>query len=159
MINRRRRRRSHGHGHLIFLAAVLLSLGPSEPDIWTGYRVTVAIPPAYSPGYVGRAYLMGADGGAPPAFRVALGVEAGGGGCSYTCALEVFLGDVRVWSSGHSSRFYVEGRCALELAADGDLRLKGPDERIGWRTGTSGQAVEVIRSDAIFTVALISQLM
>ncbi|XP_056172790.1 PAN domain-containing protein At5g03700 isoform X2 [Syzygium oleosum] len=147
MINHPRRRRRHGHGHgrLIFLAVILLSLGPSEPDIRTGYRVTVAIPPAYSPGYVGRAYLMGADGGGPPAFRVALSVEAGGGGGggSYTCALEVFLGDVRVWSSGHSSRFYVEGRCALELAADGDLRLKGPDERIGWRTGTSGQAVEI----------------
>ncbi|XP_030541904.1 PAN domain-containing protein At5g03700 [Rhodamnia argentea] len=157
MINHhRRRRRHHHHHHLIFLTAVLLSLAPSEPDIRTGYRVTVAIPPAYVPGFVGRAYLMeaGGGGGRSPSFKVALSAEASGGG-NYSCSLEVFLGDVKVWSSGHSSRFYVEDRCALELAADGDLRLKGPDERIGWRTGTSGQAVERLQIQGTGNLVLV----
>ncbi|KAF8042222.1 hypothetical protein BT93_A0750 [Corymbia citriodora subsp. variegata] len=152
MINHRRRRHHH---HLVFLAAVLLSLRPSEPDIRAGYRVTIAIPPVYSPGFVGRAYLMEADGGTPPNFKVALSVEASGGGTNYSCSLEVFLGDVKVWSSGHSSRFYVAERCALELAADGDLRLKGPDEKIGWRTGTSGQAVERLQIQGTGNLVLV----
>lgn len=76
-----------------------------------------------------------------PNFKVALSVEAIEG--KFSCSLEVFLGDVRVWNSGHYSRFYVSNRCVLELTGDGDLRLKGPKERVGWRTGTSGQGVEV----------------
>ncbi|KAI6698589.1 hypothetical protein NL676_018708 [Syzygium grande] len=131
---RRRRRHSHGHGHLIFLAAVLLSLGPSEPDIRTGYRVTVAIPPAYSPGYVGRAYLMGADGGAPPAFRVALSVEAGGGG------------------GGGGAATRARWRSSSGTSGCG---ARGPDERIGWRTGTSGQAVERLQIQGTGNLVLV----
>lgn len=76
-----------------------------------------------------------------PNFKAALSVEAVNG--KYSCSLEVFLGDVKVWNSGHYSRFYTWDECVLELTNDGDLRLKGPQDRVGWRTGTSGQRVEV----------------
>lgn len=75
-----------------------------------------------------------------PNFKTALSVEAASG--KYSCSLEVFLGDVKVWNSGHYSRFYTWDECVLELTNEGDLRLKGPNERVGWRTGTSGQGVE-----------------
>lgn len=76
-----------------------------------------------------------------PAFKVALSVEAFNG--KFSCSLEVFLGDVKVWNSGHYSRFYTLDKCVLELTDDGDLRLKGPKDQVGWRTGTFGQGVEV----------------
>ena len=76
-----------------------------------------------------------------PNFRVALSAEAIKG--KYSCSLEVFLGDVKVWNSGHYSQFYTSDVCVLKLTEDGDLQLKGPKERVGWRTGTSGQGVEV----------------
>lgn len=92
-------------------------------------------------GFIGRAFLMETNL-TEPNFKVALSVEAIGG--KYSCSLEVFLGQVKVWNSGHYSRFYMADKCVLELTQDGDLRLKGPKDRVGWRTGTSGQGVEVI---------------
>ncbi|GAB4833201.1 hypothetical protein Ancab_031445 [Ancistrocladus abbreviatus] len=79
----------------------------------------------------------------PLSFRTALSVEASDG--KYACSLNVFLGSVRVWNSGHRSKFYTTEVCVLELTEEGDLRLKGADERIGWRTGTSGQGVEKLQ--------------
>lgn len=76
-----------------------------------------------------------------PSFKAALSVEAYNG--KYSCSCQVFLGNVKVWSSGHYSKFYTSNVCVLELTNDGDLRLKGPKDRVGWRTGTSGQGVEV----------------
>lgn len=76
-----------------------------------------------------------------PTFKTALSVEAVNG--KYSCSLEVFLGDVKVWNSGHYSKFYTSNICVLQLTQDGDLRLKGPKDRVGWRTGTSGQGVQV----------------
>lgn len=74
-------------------------------------------------------------------FKTALSVEAVND--KYSCSLEVFLGDVKVWKSGHYSKFYTSNICVLQLTQDGDLRLKGPKDRVGWRTGTSGQGVKV----------------
>lgn len=59
----------------------------------------------------------------------------------------MLLGDVKVWNSGHYSRFYVSEKCVLELTKDGDLRLKGPNDRVGWLSGTSRQGVEVIKKE------------
>lgn len=64
-------------------------------------------------------------------------------GEKYSCSLDVFLGEVRVWSSSHFSRFYVDEKCVLELTDLGDLRLKGKNERVGWKSGTSRQGVKV----------------
>jgi hypothetical protein len=89
---------------------------------------------------LGRAFLMETDQ-MEPDFRVALSVEPIRG--KYSCSLEVFLGDVKVWNSGHYSHFYTSDTCVLALTKDGDLHLKGSNDRIGWRTGTSGQGVEV----------------
>ncbi|XP_022890845.1 PAN domain-containing protein At5g03700 isoform X3 [Olea europaea var. sylvestris] len=75
-----------------------------------------------------------------PNFRTALSVEAINE--KYWCSLDIFLGDVRVWTSGHLSKFYTTEKCVLELTYYGDLRLKDQNERIGWRSGTSGQGVE-----------------
>ncbi|KAJ7961120.1 G-type lectin S-receptor-like serine/threonine-protein kinase [Quillaja saponaria] len=90
-------------------------------------------------GFIGRAFLIETDQ-MTPNFRVAMSVEAING--KYSCSLQVFLGDVKVWDSGHYSHFYTSDKCILELTLEGDLRLKGPKERVGWKTGTSGQGVE-----------------
>ncbi|KAG8377103.1 hypothetical protein BUALT_Bualt09G0133700 [Buddleja alternifolia] len=110
----------------------------SESDIHIGYQVILAIPTEYTKGFVGRAFLIETDQTAPK-FRVAISVE--GVDDKYSCSLDIFLGDVKVWSSGHLSRFYTTEKCVLQLTQHGDLRLKGQNERIGWRSGTSGQGV------------------
>ncbi|EXB42386.1 PAN domain-containing protein [Morus notabilis] len=111
----------------------------SKSDINLNYYFTLAVPEEYNMGFIGRAFVM-ENNKMEPNFKVALSVEAIEG--KFSCSLEVFLGDVRVWNSGHYSRFYVSNKCVLELTGDGDLRLKGPKERVGWRTGTSGQGVQ-----------------
>ncbi|KAF3447994.1 hypothetical protein FNV43_RR08702 [Rhamnella rubrinervis] len=128
---------------LCFSVSVILLLfvcyGFCKPDMHVGHQVTVAVPVEYSVGFIGRAFVMETNQ-MEPNFRVALSVEAVNG--KYSCSLEVFLGDVKVWNSGHYSRFYVSDKCVLELSEDGDLRLTGLRNRVGWRTGTSGQGVE-----------------
>ncbi|XP_051130186.1 EP1-like glycoprotein 3 [Andrographis paniculata] len=113
----------------------------SGSDIRNGYQVTVAIPSEYTQGFLGRAFVMENEQGMPH-FRAAVTVEGVEEKENYSCSLDVLLGNVRVWSSGHLSRFHTAERCVLELAEDGDLRLKDQTGRIGWRSGTSGQGVE-----------------
>lgn len=114
----------------------------SESDISIGYQVTLAVPTYYTKGFVGRAFLIQSDQN-PPNFRVAISVEAIEEVKKYSCSLDVFLGDVRVWSSGHFSRFYADEKCVLELTGSGNLRLKRENERVGWKSGTSKQGVKV----------------
>ncbi|KAK7294816.1 hypothetical protein RJT34_17713 [Clitoria ternatea] len=126
--------------HFFLLLLVLLfNYGLSEPGVGLGYQLMVAVPVEYQVDFKGRAFLFETNQTAPN-FRVALSIEAING--KYSCSLEVFLGDVKVWDSGHYSRFFITEKCLLELTMDGDLRLKGPKERIGWKTGTSGQGVQ-----------------
>lgn len=125
---------------LVFLALFLTSQSYCKSDIHIGHSVTLAVPIEYSVGFVGRAFLIQTDQ-VEPKFKAALSVEPING--RYSCSLEVFLGDVKVWNSGHYSHFYTSDKCLLELTKDGDLQLKGPEDRIGWKTGTSGQGVEV----------------
>ncbi|XP_031378534.1 PAN domain-containing protein At5g03700 isoform X2 [Punica granatum] len=133
---------------LLVLANILLFFAhasSSKSDLRVGYRVTLAVPTTYSPGFTGRAYLLESDK-TEPSFRAALSVEAFEPARKYSCSVEVFAGDVKVWNSGHYSRFHVSDVCVLELTADGDLQLKGPNDKIGWRTGTSRQSVEILRT-------------
>lgn len=123
----------------IFLL-LLFNYGSCESEIHIGYQLMVEVPVEYHTGFTGKAFLLGTNQSAPN-FRLALSVEAINQ--KYSCSLQVFLGDVKVWNSGHYSRFYTTEKCVLELTQDGDLRLTGPKERVGWRTGTSGQGVEV----------------
>ncbi|KAF5476368.1 hypothetical protein F2P56_008092 [Juglans regia] len=118
---------------------LLFTYGYCRSDIRIPFRLTLAVPVEYSVGFIGRALLLETNQTVPN-FKAALSVEAVDG--RYSCSLEVFLGDVKVWNSGHYLRFYTWDICVLELTGDGDLRLKGPKEQVGWRTGTSGQAVE-----------------
>lgn len=120
---------------------LLFAYAHCKSDIHLGYRVTLAIPVEYSMGFIGRAFLMETNQ-MEPNFKAALSVEPIDG--KYSCSLEVFLGDVKVWNSGHYSPFFTSERCVLELTKQGDLQLKGAKEMVGWRTGTSGQGVEVI---------------
>ncbi|KAI9116054.1 hypothetical protein K1719_012984 [Acacia pycnantha] len=113
--------------------------GSSESFIHLGHQLMMAVPADYRPGFTGKAYMLQTNQ-TTPNFRLALGVEAIDG--KYSCSLQVLLGDVKVWDSGHYSRFYTTEKCLLELSQDGDLRLKGPKEQVGWKTGTSGQGVE-----------------
>ncbi|XP_027070058.1 uncharacterized protein [Coffea arabica] len=124
--------------HLVFLVYLFFH-AYCDSDVLVGYHVTLAIPPAYSSGFVGRAFIMETDQ-TEPNFRTAVSVEALDD--KYACSLDIFLGNVKVWSSGHFSRFYTADKCMLELTEDGDLQLKGQKEIIGWRSGTSGQGVQ-----------------
>lgn len=124
-----------------FLLVLLFNYGfSSEPGVGAGYQLMVAVPVDYGMDFKGRAFLMETNQTAPN-FKVALSIEPING--KYSCSLEVFLGDVKVWDSGHYSRFYTTEKCLLELTKDGDLMLKGPKEKVGWKTGTSGQGVKV----------------
>ncbi|KAE9622286.1 hypothetical protein Lal_00037002 [Lupinus albus] len=111
----------------------------SEPSVGVGYKLMVAVPEENGIDFKGRGFLMETNQTAP-SFRVALSIEPMNG--KYSCSLEVFLGDVKVWDSGHYSRFYTTEKCLLEFTKDGDLLLKGPKEQVGWKTGTYGQGVE-----------------
>ncbi|KAL7095164.1 hypothetical protein ACP275_10G007200 [Erythranthe tilingii] len=129
---------------LIILNLIMADQALSESYIQIGYEVTLAVPTVYTKGFVGRAFLSEVQQAAPPHFRAAITVEAAveEENNYYSCSLDILLGDVRVWTSGHLSRFYTTGKCVLELTQYGDLRLKGQNERVGWRSGTSGQGVE-----------------
>ncbi|GLT45523.1 hypothetical protein SLA2020_193500 [Shorea laevis] len=118
---------------------LLFYLGRSESSINVGHRVSLAVPVEYINGFNGRAFIMETDQ-MEPNFRAALSIEAMNE--KYSCSLEVFLGDVKVWNSGHYLQFYTNDICLLELTKDGDLQLKGPKGKAGWWTGTSGQGVE-----------------
>ncbi|XP_009373138.1 G-type lectin S-receptor-like serine/threonine-protein kinase SD2-5 [Pyrus x bretschneideri] len=118
---------------------IFFTYGYSKTDVPLGYQLTLEVPFEYSVGFIGRAFLM-ENNETKPSFKVAMSVEDVVG--KYSCSLQVFLGDVKVWSSGHYSKFYTSNICVLELSHDGDLRLKGPKDRVGWRSGTSGQGVQ-----------------
>jgi hypothetical protein len=125
---------------LVFLVH-LFACGYGDSAVHIGYQVTLAIPTDYTSGFIGRAFLMETDQ-KEPNFRAAVSVEAVNE--KYSCSLDVFLGSVKVWSSGHLSRFYTTDKCILDLTEYGNLQLKGQEERVGWRSGTSGQGVKVI---------------
>ncbi|KGN58704.1 PAN domain-containing protein At5g03700 [Cucumis sativus] len=141
-----------------FLFIFCLNLSPSisRTDLVTGYEVHLAVPAEYIEGFIGRAFLMETEHLMPPNFRVALAIEATQG--QYSCSLQVFLGEVKMWSSGHFSRFFTAEKCVLELTADGDLRLKGPTGHVGWRTGTSRQGVERLRISRNGNLALVDAI-
>ncbi|KAL9227771.1 hypothetical protein vseg_003422 [Gypsophila vaccaria] len=102
----------------------------------------MSIPTEYNDGFNGKAYVMETDA-MPLNFRTAVSVDATKG--RYSCSLQVFLGSVMVWSSGHHFKFYTSEICILELTEFGDLRLKGFNSQIGWRTATSGQGVQKLQ--------------
>ncbi|GFP83221.1 g-type lectin s-receptor-like serine/threonine-protein kinase sd2-5 [Phtheirospermum japonicum] len=124
--------------HILLITNILVQ-SSSESDINVGYEVTLAIPTEYTKGFLGRAFLIQTQQTAPY-FRAAISVEAVDE--KYSCSLDIFLGDVKVWSSGHLSRFYTREKCVLELTQNGNLRLKGQTDLVGWRSGTSGQGVK-----------------
>ncbi|KAH6757143.1 hypothetical protein C2S53_014783 [Perilla frutescens var. hirtella] len=126
---------------ILLIISLVTDQSLSQPDISIGYQVTLAVPTDYSRGFVGRAFLI-ETGQNPPHFKAAISVEAVEEIEKYSCSLDVFLGDVRVWSSGHFSRFYADEKCVLELTEFGNLRLKGQNERVGWKSGTSKQGVK-----------------
>uniref|UniRef100_A0A7N0T6M8 Bulb-type lectin domain-containing protein n=1 Tax=Kalanchoe fedtschenkoi TaxID=63787 RepID=A0A7N0T6M8_KALFE len=128
----------------LFLLCHLLLLPPYATSISAAdnYQITVQVPGQFCAGFVGRAFLLETNGTSLPHFKAALSVESTLDG-RYACSLDVFIGDVKVWSSGHFSPFYASDRCYLELTDGGDLRLKqGPNGQVGWRSGTNGQGVE-----------------
>ena len=119
----------------------LFTNGLCISDVQIGYKITLPVPMEYISGFTGRAFIMDTDQ-MEPKFRVGLSVESVEQ--KYSCSLDVFLGDLKVWSSGHFSRFYTTEICVLELTQNGDLQLKGQNELVGWKTGTSAQGVQVI---------------
>ncbi|GAA0184010.1 hypothetical protein LIER_31324 [Lithospermum erythrorhizon] len=126
---------------LVFIIDIFVGYGYCKSSVEIGYQVTLGIPIAYSKDFVGRAFLINAEQ-MEPKFKVALSVEADEINEKYGCSIDVFLGEVKVWSSGHLSRFYTTEKCMLELTQNGDLQLKGIDQKVGWRSGTSSQDVK-----------------
>ncbi|GAB2235958.1 hypothetical protein Drorol1_Dr00026403 [Drosera rotundifolia] len=124
--------------HILFC----ITLSSSKSDISIGYQLILAIPMVYIEGFIGKAFIMEIDE-KPPNFRAGVSIEAFNG--RYSCSINVFLGSVKVWDSSHSSKLFTTDECILELTKDGDLHLKGSDERVGWQTGTSGQGVEKLK--------------
>ncbi|XP_022933279.1 EP1-like glycoprotein 4 [Cucurbita moschata] len=147
-----------GSAAQICFVLLLLNLDRAicRTDIVPGHEVTLAVPAEYGEGFIGRAFLIETEHLPPPNFRAALTVEATQG--NFSCSLQVFLGEVKVWSSGHFSRFFTAEKCVLELTDDGDLRLKGPTGHVGWRTGTAGQGVEKLRILRSGNLALVDAL-
>ncbi|XP_022722786.1 G-type lectin S-receptor-like serine/threonine-protein kinase SD2-5 [Durio zibethinus] len=144
--------------YLCCILVLLVNHRSCDSFIHVGHRISLAVPLEYSAGFIGRAFLI--DGNqVEPNFRVALSAEAIKG--KYSCSLEIFLGDVKVWNSGHYSQFYTSEVCVLELTEDGDLQLKGAKERLGWRTGTSGQGVErlqILKTGNLVLVDVLNQI-
>ncbi|KAL8152964.1 hypothetical protein V2J09_010724 [Rumex salicifolius] len=129
-----------------FLFTFNFKIGVSKSDISIGYQMSLTVPGEYSQGFIGKAFLMESDKNKsfpPPKYRTALSVEATD--YRYACSLDLFLGAVKVWSSGHRSKFYASDMCVLELTQHGDLRLKDSNDLIGWRTGTNDQGVQRLR--------------
>lgn len=117
-----------------------------KSDIDLGFALTLSAPVEYTPGFMGKAYIMETESSSTrePSFKAALTMESSDKDDGrYLCSLQVFLGDVRVWSSGHYTKMYASNKCIIELTKDGDLRLKSSNKHVGWRSGTSGQGVEV----------------
>ncbi|KAG5552846.1 hypothetical protein RHGRI_010826 [Rhododendron griersonianum] len=142
---------------LVFLIH-LFTHGHCNSDIHIGYKVTIPVPTEYSMGFIGRAFIIESEQMVPN-FKVALSVESGEQ--KYSCSLDVFLGDVKVWTSGHFSRFYTTEKCVLELTQSGDLQLKGQEDRLGWKAGTSGQGVErlnLLRTGNLVLVDALDQI-
>lgn len=125
-----------------FIVAALSTL-----DFRLGAQVTIPIPSAFELGFKGRAFVLDARR-APPNFRVALSVEAigggGGGSSGYLCSLVVFLKETKVWMSDYAAKFLPVRSCVLKLTENGDLRLTDSVGNIGWRTVTSARGVKVI---------------
>ncbi|XP_022760972.1 G-type lectin S-receptor-like serine/threonine-protein kinase SD2-5 [Durio zibethinus] len=143
---------------LCSILILLVNHGSCDSAIHVGHRISLAVPLEYSDGFIGRAFLMDSNQ-VEPNFRVALSAEAIKG--KYSCSLEVFLGDVKVWNSGHYSQFFTSDVCVLELTEDGDLQLKGPKDQVGWRTGTSGQGVErlqILRTGNLVLVDVLNRI-
>ncbi|XP_010529914.1 PREDICTED: G-type lectin S-receptor-like serine/threonine-protein kinase SD2-5 [Tarenaya hassleriana] len=141
---------------LSFLLCLLSKLqGICKSDIGLGYALTLATPAEFNAGFVGKAYIIQTEQ-TEPSFKAALAIEANEG--RYSCSIEVFLGDVKVWSSGHYSKLYVFDKCVLELTKDGDLRLKGRKKHVGWRTGTAGQGVEKLQLLSTGNLVLVDEM-
>ncbi|GLT74278.1 hypothetical protein SLA2020_460840 [Shorea laevis] len=140
------------------ILTLLINLGCPDSSINVSRRFSLEFPMDYIHGFNGRAFLLETDQMLPN-FRAALSVEAMNG--KYSCSLNVFLGDVKVWNSGHYSQFYTSDICEVELTQDGDLQLRGPGGKIGWRTGTSGQGVkrlQLLRTGNLVLVDALNQI-
>ncbi|XP_026388909.1 G-type lectin S-receptor-like serine/threonine-protein kinase SD2-5 isoform X2 [Papaver somniferum] len=131
--------------------------GNCKSDIPLGYKVTIPIPSDNNAGFTGRAFLMEPEQITVPSFKVALSVEASFNG-SFSCSLQIFLGEFKVWDSGHASKFYPQNKCMLEFTEGGVLLLRGSERQIGWTSGTSGQGVERLQLLRIGNLVLLDAM-
>ncbi|XP_047333824.1 EP1-like glycoprotein 3 [Impatiens glandulifera] len=144
------------------------SSSSSSDNLQTGYRFSLPVPVDVDNLFTGRAFIMeaGGDGQQTPDFRVALSVveedlDNKKKKLLFSCSLDVFLGEVRVWSSAHFFRFYALRECVLELTNEGDLLLKEQNQTVGWKTGTSGQGVQrlqLLRNGNLVLVDSLNQI-
>ncbi|KAK1412450.1 hypothetical protein QVD17_33715 [Tagetes erecta] len=124
-------------------------------NLQLGAQITLAIPGPYMNGFHAPAFVL--ETSQPvPSFRAGLTVEALEG--KYLCSFDVFLGDFKVWSSSHLSQFFTSEKCVVHLTWDGDLRLTGHDDQIGWRTATYGQDIKRLQLSTTGNLVLVDEL-
>lgn len=134
---------------LSFLICLFSKLqGHCKSDINLGFTLPLSAPIEYTPSFIGKAYIMETETSSrrEPSFKAALTMESSDYKGRYLCSIQVFFGDVRVWSSGHYTKMYVSNKCIFELTEDGDMRLKRNNKHVGWRSGTSEQGIEVYKT-------------
>ncbi|XP_076941961.1 EP1-like glycoprotein 3 [Bidens hawaiensis] len=119
---------THFHGHC---TTDILQLGS---------EITVLLPGLYMNGFATPTTVLKTRQ-AVPSFRAGLTVEAVGEE-KYACSFDVFLGNFKVWSSSHSSRFLTTEKCVIGLTWDGNLRLTGHNDQLGWQTATYGKGIK-----------------
>lgn len=146
----------HLYEMVFYLLSIFISLlfhSFCKCDIAIGSGVSISVPSTYKSGFEGRAYFIRA-GEVVPSFKAALSIEALDG--RYLCALVVLFGEMEVWNSRRFSLFFPLELCVLELMESGVLQLRDSSGRIGWRTGTAGQGVEVtfLHAASEFTVLM-----
>ncbi|CAH2064372.1 unnamed protein product [Thlaspi arvense] len=145
-----------------FLVCLFFKLqGHCKSDVNLGFTLTLSSPVEYTPGFMGKAYIIETASSSTtrePVFKAALTMESSDDNARYLCSLQVFFGDVRVWNSGHYSKMYVSNKCIIELTKDGDLRLKSNNKHVGWRSGTSGQGVERLEIESTGNLVLLDAM-
>ncbi|CAG7883546.1 unnamed protein product, partial [Brassica rapa] len=134
--------------------------GHCKSDINLGFTLPLSAPIEYTPGFIGKAYIMETETSSrrEPSFKAALTMESSEYKGRYLCSIQVFFGDVRVWSSGHYTKMYVSNKCIFELTEDGDMRLKRSNKRVGWRSGTSGQGIERLEIQSTGNLVLLDAM-
>ncbi|PWA93002.1 Bulb-type lectin domain-containing protein [Artemisia annua] len=147
--------------NLLFSLAILIHFSShfyghcTTDNLQLGAKTTLVVPSLYIIGFVAQAFVLETSQPVPN-FRAGLSIEAIDQ--KYLCSLDIFLGDFKVWSTSHFSRFFTYEKCVIDFTMDGDLRLTGHDDEMGWRTATFGQGIKSLQLSNTGNLVLVDEL-